>query len=532
MSAKRFSRPALLPWVAGLVVVLLVVGGGALGASKNLYGKLRTFNEILTLIHNNYVEEADSDQLIESAIQGMLEGLDPHSSYIDAERYEKMQERNEGEYFGIGISFDIRDGYITVIAPIEGAPSDRLGIRPGDRIVKINGESAKGISTEVVYDKLRGPKGSIVHITIERAGEDEPIEYDIVRDKIPIYSVPYHFMVRPGVGYIRMIRFAKTTSEELETAFMNLQQQGMEKLILDLRGNTGGFLNQAVEVSDKFLPGPKKMIVYTKGRIAGSSEEYYSTGTTTHAPVPLIVLVSHGSASASEIVAGSIQDWDRGLIVGQTTFGKGLVQRQYRMKDGSALLLTVARYYTPSGRLIQRDYTDRDNYVAAAYDDLDPNAVPDTSKADRPVYHTTSGRKVYGGGGITPDVTLDIDYELSDLEEALERGNHFFEFANDYVAEAKLERGGDFEKFQRDFAVGPIVLDRFESYLKGKKVEFTSDDFDKASGFVQRGIKREIAGILWCPTERYRVILEGDEALTRSLQLFPEAELMAKNMKG
>lgn len=532
MFTKRFTRSALLPWAAGIVVVLLVLGGGVLGASKNLYGKLRTFNEILTLIHNNYVEEPDSDRLVESAIQGMLEGLDPHSSYIDAERYEKMQERNEGEYFGIGISFDIRDGYITVIAPIEGSPSDRLGIRAGDRIVKINGESAKGISTEVVYDKLRGPKGSIVHITIQREGAEKSLEYDIVRDKIPIYSVPYHFMLRSGVGYIRAIRFAKTTSEELETALRNLEQQGMQKLILDLRGNTGGFLNQAVEVSDKFLPGPKKMIVYTKGRIAGSSEEYYSTGTTSHPAVPLIVLVSHGSASASEIVAGSIQDWDRGLVVGQTTFGKGLVQRQYRMKDGSALLLTVARYYTPSGRLIQRDYTDREHYVANAYDDVDLNADADTSNADRPVYHTSGGRKVYGGGGIMPDVTLDIDYDLTALQEALEKGNHFFEFANHYVGETKMERGGDFEKFQREFTPGPIVLERFNTYLRDKKVEFKPEDFDQDAEYITRGIKREIAGNLWGPNERYRVIIEGDEALTRALGLFPEAELMAKNLKG
>jgi carboxyl-terminal processing protease len=534
MFMKRFRRSSVLPWAMGLVVLVLALGGGALAANKgqNLYGKLRTFNEILTLIHNNYVEEPDSDHLVESAIQGMLEGLDPHSSYIDAERYEKMQERNEGEYFGIGISFDIRDGFITVISPIEGSPSDRLGIRAGDRIVKINGESAKGISTEEVYDKLRGPKGSIVHIAIQRAGVEEPIEYDIIRDKIPIYSVPYHFMVRPGVGYIRAIRFSKTTSDELETALQNLERQGMQKLILDLRGNTGGFLNQAVEISDMFLPGTKKMIVYTKGRIPGSSEEYYSTGTTPHTPVPLIVLVNHGSASASEIVAGAIQDWDRGLVVGQTTFGKGLVQRQYRMQDGSALLLTVARYYTPSGRLIQRDYTDREHYIEQAYDDVDPNAAPDTTTGEKPLYHTDAGRKVFGGGGITPDVTLDIKYELTPLQETLEKGNQFFEFANHYVIEAKMSRGGDFEAFLDDFAAGPIVTDRFRTYLRDRKVEFKNEDYDKDLPYIQRALMREIAGNLWGPNERYRIILDGDEAISRSLALFPEATLMAKNLKS
>jgi len=358
MFIKRVNRSAVLPWAAGLVVLLLALGGGALAANKsqNLYGKLRTFNEILTLVHNNYVEEPDSDHLVENAIQGMLEGLDPHSSYVDAERYEKMQERNEGEYFGIGISFDIRDGYITVISPIEGSPSDRLGIRAGDRIVKIDGESAKGISTEVVYDKLRGPKGSIVHVTIQRDGYDDPIEYDIVRDKIPIYSVPYHFMVRPGVGYIRAIRFSKTTSEELETALQNLENQGMKRLILDLRGNTGGFLNQAVEISDKFLPGSKKMIVYTKGRIPGSSEEYYSTGSTGHPAVPLIVLVNHGSASASEIVAGALADpiHKRAVLVGTRTHGKGSVQGiTGYLGKGAQLKYTMAYYHLPSGQKVE-----------------------------------------------------------------------------------------------------------------------------------------------------------------------------------
>jgi carboxyl-terminal processing protease len=530
MLRSRWFRAGLLPGIAAAAILAVALVGGGGAAGSNLYGKLRTFNEILTLIQNNYVDDPDADKLVESAIEGMLQDLDPHSSYIDAERFARMQERNEGEYHGIGISFDIRDGYITVIAPIEGSPSDRLGIRAGDRIIRIDGVSARGISTEEVFDKLRGPKGTTVHVTIQREGVDDPLEFDIVRDKIPIYSVPYHFMIRPGIGYVRAIRFAKTTGEELETALANLEAQGMQKLILDLRGNTGGLLNQAVEVSDKFLPA-SKLIVYTKGRIAGSTENYYSTGQSRVRSVPLICLVNHGSASASEIVAGALQDWDRGLIVGQTTFGKGLVQRQYRMKDGSALLLTVAKYYTPSGRLIQRDYSDRENYIAAAYDDVDPNAEPDTSSAERPVFSTNGGRTVYGGGGITPDISLDVDYSLTSLEEALERGNHFFEFANHYVARARMSRGGQFGEFAGAFTVGPAVLDQFKAYLMEKGVEFKAEEFDRDAAYIQRGIKREIAGNLWTPNERYQVIIDGDDAIARCLALFPEAELMAKNLK-
>jgi carboxyl-terminal processing protease len=294
--------------VATGVLLGLVLSDRVLAQSEkenSIYSQLRLFNKVLDLIQQNYVEEVDPEPLMQGAITGMLEKLDPHSTYVDAERFSRMNERNQGEYFGIGISFEIRDNFITVISPIEGSPSDRLGIRAGDRIIKIDGESAEGISTEEVFDKLRGPKGSRVHVTISRPGIEDLFEYDIERDKIPIVSVPYHFMLDDQTGYVRAIRFSATTSEELEQSIEDLRNQGMKRMIFDLRGNSGGYLNQAIEVSDKFLPGGKT-VVYTKGRIEGSSTYYYSTDNDKLPNFLLIVLVDHGSASASEIVSGAI----------------------------------------------------------------------------------------------------------------------------------------------------------------------------------------------------------------------------------
>jgi carboxyl-terminal processing protease len=364
MSGKRIFYTAST--ILALVGVLagFVFLGNVLAYGKTIYTQLGVFSQVLSYINDNYVDEVDGEKLIDGAISGMLEELDPHCNYLDPDRFKRMQERNRGTYYGIGISFDIVDGDLTVIAPIYGSPSDRLGIRAGDIIAEIEGKSAKGISREEVMDTLRGEKGSTVRVSIKREGVDGLLHFDIVRDEIPIYSVPYHFMIRDDVGYVRMTRFSATTSQELREAIDNLQSQGMEQLVLDLRGNSGGYLNEAIEVADMFLP-PNRKIVYTRGRLPDSSEDYYSTGKGKHTEPPLVIMVDGGSASASEIVSGAIQDWDRGLIVGETTFGKGLVQRQYRLKNGAALLLTVARYYTPSGRLIQRDYSDRDKYLHA-----------------------------------------------------------------------------------------------------------------------------------------------------------------------
>jgi carboxyl-terminal processing protease len=501
---------------------LLLLGGTV--QAENIYTKLSVFNQILNLVTSNYVEEVPVDSLIDGAIEGMLDQLDPHTTYVDPERYQRMQERNRGTYSGIGISFDIVDGWLTVISPLEGGPSEKLGIRPGDVIVKINGESAYGIKTEEVFEKLRGPRGTSVRVSIRREGEPELLEFTIVRDNIPIKSVPYAFMIKPGVGYIRLTRFSATTSDELEEALDRLEAEGMESLILDLRGNSGGFLNEAIEVADKFIEGGRR-IVYTVGRIEGSSEEYFSTGRATHERFPLIVLVDRGSASASEIVSGAIQDWDRGLVIGEPTFGKGLVQRQFPLKNGGALLVTVARYYTPSGRLIQRDYSDREKYLHARIEEEQPDTV---DISNRPVFYTAGGRRVYGGGGITPDVVVHVKWKNTPLQSALNRQRIYFDFANHYIGKHHFQWPGDFQSFRERFEVDDEMMAEFLDFLQEKGLEVTPDSLEAEREDVSRGIRAEMARNLWGDNERAQILLEADPLIAEALVYLPEAEMMAR----
>lgn len=509
--------------IACLTAGPVLQGSAAADTQESVFDKIRTFQSILRLVRTNYVDEVDTSELIDGAITGLLKELDPHSDYIDPERFRVMNERNRGEYHGIGISFAIREGYLTVISPIEGSPSDRLGIRAGDRIVKIEGASAIDITESEVFEKLRGPKGTPVRVSVQRPGRDELLEITIVRDRIPIKSLPYWFMLDDQTGYVRLIRFSATTGDELERALDALESEGMQRLVLDLRGNAGGYLEQAIEVADKFITD-NKMIVYTKGRIPGSSEEHYASGVGTHPMYPLVVIIDHGSASASEIVSGAVQDWDRGLVIGQTTFGKGLVQRQYRLQDGSALFLTVARYYTPSGRLIQRDYDkgEKISYYAEGYDDIDPNAAADPDSTERPVFYTSAGRPVFGGGGITPDVHLPRP-EPSPLQQTLEQSGVFFEFANDWVGTSHFEYP-NFDSFRTDFVVSAALWEDFLEELEQRELEVDRDALDADRTYVERGIKREVAGNLWGARERYRIIVDGDPAVASAIQRFGEAQ--------
>jgi carboxyl-terminal processing protease len=533
MSGKR--------WIVGLPVILFVLtialGGiflrDVVAADKtSIYAELSLFNEVLNLISEYYVEPVPPDSLIEGAIVGMLERLDPHSNYMDAERYERMDERNRGTYSGIGISFGIRDGQLTVISPMEGGPSYDLGIRPGDVITHIEGVSAFGINEQEVFDKLRGPKGTKVHVTIRRASEPEPLEFDIIRDNIPIQSVPYSFMLTPTTGYIMMRNFSARTAEELDAALTKLETQGMQQLVLDLRGNAGGYLNAAVEVSDMFLSAGKK-VVYTQGRIPGSSEEYYATdgGSHDHPGLPIVVLIDHGSASASEIVAGAVQDWDRGVVAGRTSFGKGLVQRQYRLSNDGALLLTVARYYTPSGRLIQRPYQGepREDYYEQAGSGDEPATTPapaDTASG-RPVYHTlVRERPVYGGGGITPDVRISEQYITSRLFLRLSYDRKFFDFAKQALDAKEVEWEGPFIDYAQRYEVSDKLLNEFKTFLQAGNYEFEPDTFAVHADEMKLGIRAEIARYLWGEEERYRVIMREDPAMQSAIDLVPAAEAM------
>ena len=490
--------------------------------------QLRKFNYVIFQIRENYVEETPIEELIDGAINGMLEALDPHSIYISAEEQSRINEQFSGEFEGIGISFVIQNKILTVISPIPGTPADNLGIRAGDRIVEINGESAFGITNEEVFQKLRGPKGTSVDVTIDRDGLSKPLHITIVRDKIPIHSVETSFMLNESTGYILLNQFSSNTSDELEEALQNLAAQGMNQLILDLRGNSGGYLDQAVKVSDKFIR-KGELIVFTRGRDSKSERKYYAQKTDAYEKLDLIVLINHGSASASEIVAGAVQDLDRGLVMGARSFGKGLVQTPIPFEDGSLVRLTTARYYTPSGRLIQRPYDGSlaDYYRQAFQDDSLEVKIDST----REVFYTKAKRKVYGGGGIEPDVKLQSQYYTSFTTELLNR-RLFFEYAGNYTSEHP-ELGVNFDYFLHRFNVTDEILEQFVELAKSKdNMVFNQEEYEKDLPYIKNLIKAELAQNLFNGRlYYYQVRITGDAQIQQAVTLFPKAREIASMRK-
>ena len=507
-----------------IVIALVIIGNFAFSrletaySNDNIRSHLLRFQEVFNLVNRYYVEPPDTEKLMEGAIHGMLGELDPHTVYIPEKNLQEVNERFEGSFEGIGIEFIILNKILTVVSPIVGGPSEAVGILPGDKIIEIEGESTYGITEDEVQEKLRGPKGSKVNVTIRRPGEDEPFKVTITRDKIPIYSVMASFMLEDDkTGYIYLGRFSRTTAEEIETALDELESSGMEQLILDLRGNSGGYLDQAVKVVNKFIPG-KHRVVYTKGRIPQMDEDFYSTESGTHSLFPLVVMIDHGSASASEIVAGAVQDLDRGLVVGQTSFGKGLVQNQINLRDGGAIRLTVARYYTPSGRLIQRPYENglADYYQEAYSDDQDRNK-PDSTKK----YVTLAGRTVFGGGGITPDSIL-TSSRITRFTYNLRRKRVFFEYGSQYGPEF-AEQFNNFETFNKQFQVGERNITQLKALMKKHDVEFNLEAFEKDSDYIKMLIKAEIARHLWDSEHFYRIRVTADEEVKTALLTIPTA---------
>ncbi len=517
------------------VVALVLIGVFALSPSgqvifaqgSDFYNKWRDFQDMVKIINTNYVEDVDWDKTMIGAQNGLMEALDPHSVFITADRTEQINESFRGNFEGIGIEFDIIDDYITVITPIVGSPSDGL-LHPGDQIVKIDQESAYKITRDGVFDKLRGPKGSRVDLEIARIGESELIPVTIYRDKIPIYSVLAKFVMDDSTGYILLNRFSSTTSEEVITAISELQAQGMQRLILDLRNNSGGYMDEVIKMVDYILPGGEK-ILSTKGRLKNANEEMYSKHKATFYQQPIIALINRGSASASEIFAGAIQDLDRGIVAGETSFGKGLVQRQYPLRDGSAVRVTVARYYTPSGRLIQREY---ENGEAQDYytDLMDrDNGEDTTSIEDRPEFKTKMGRTVYGGGGIAPDVYLqDPAVMTRDLAKVRRHDvRFFFKIASDYAAEHP-ELADDWLDFRHNFRVSDELL--AETYTKIfalEELELNEDKIREDEETIRYYIKSELAGKLWGRNEQYHIRVNMDNQVQEAREHFEEAREIA-----
>jgi len=534
---KIFKAPVLL--IILTIGIVLGIQIEKIFSDDSLRDGVQKLNDVLSYSQRYYIEEVDTPKLVEAAIRGITSELDPHSFYISAKDFAAIEESFRGDFEGIGIEFQIVDDTLTVVSPITGGPSEALGILPGDRIVKIDGEDCIGITNDQVRDKLRGKVGSKVKVSISRIGVKDLIEYEITRDKIPLYSVDVDLMLKDKTGYISVSRFSETTLDELNEALSDLEQQGMTKLILDLRGNPGGYLSQAVEMADLFIDGEKK-IVYTEGRRKDGNEEYFASKTTPFEKVPLIVLINHGSASASEIVSGAIQDWDRGLIIGETSFGKGLVQRQFTLSDNSAIRLTISKYFTPSGRSIQRDYKDKkkyEEYYANMEDtslsegnNIEHVAEQDTSK---PLFKTNKGRTVYGGGGITPDYIIKTE-RITNYTSDLLRKNIFYQFILNYVEKNGKAFGStygkDLLKFVNEFEFSEAELNKFISFAGSKEVNLIEEDYKTDRDYIATRLKAQLARNFWKNDGWYSVMLTTDNQIEKALGLFDEAKEIA-NLK-
>jgi len=519
-------RKSLGPLAIGMALSLLLGFGfaRALSARDDLYSQLDLFTQVINMVNVNYVEEPDNQKLIRGAIDGMLKTLDPHTSFLPKQRAAAMDENFRGDYSGIGVSFDIVDNKIVVLSPIEGTPAYRLGIRAGDKIVQVDGKPLKkGLVTDDVFRLLKGPAGTMVEVDIERPGEADLVHFSIERAKIPIESIPYVYMIRPGIGYVRIIRFAQTTGEELQRAISNLRGQGMKSLLVDLRSNSGGMLNQAVDVLDQLVAEDRRL-VYTRGRIQSSNADYYSTDRKPKwTDGALVVLVDHGSASASEIVSGAVQDLDRGLVAGLNTFGKGLVQNQMNLAEGK-LLLTVARYYTPSGRGIQRDYSkfdDQSEYQADAYREEVPS---DSALATRPKFKTAAGRVVYGGGGIYPDVVVHDPPKLTRPEIDMITKRAFFDYANEMVTQKKDSPWKPEALARERFKLDDSQWLKLRESIASKGVKMDDSTWTAERPFVMQQLRAEIAQQALGGLERYKINVEEDTQLSKALELFPQAQ--------
>ncbi|MBM3404094.1 MAG: PDZ domain-containing protein [Bacteroidetes bacterium] len=481
----------------------------------------------MQLIKFAYVDTVKESKLVETALIETLKELDPHSQYISKKELAQANEPLVGNFEGIGVQFQIFKDTILIVHPIPGGPSYKLGIQSGDKIIRINEEEVAGkkISNKFVFDRLRGKKGTKVNVSILRRGNKDLLEYAITRDKIPINSIDAAFMFDKEVGYINLNRFSQTTMNEFRTAMDKLKAQGIKKLILDLRGNSGGYLNTAVELSDEFLPSGK-LVVYTKGMRA-PSEKFVSSARGNFEQGQLVILINEGSASASEIVSGSVQDWDRGIILGRRSFGKGLVQRPFMLPDSSELRLTTARYYTPSGRCIQRPYTEGfDDYMSDFRNRVRHGELVSADSIhmnDSLKYFTNNKRTVYGGGGIMPDVFVAWDSTIyTDYYTDLRRKDVINGFVTQFVDNQRadlLKKYPEFLRFKKDFVVDEEMLKDFIALGEKEGVPFKEEDYHISKQLIANQLKALTAQKLWDYNAFFEIALEIDNEFLRAIDL-------------
>lgn len=506
-----------------LFVVITVLGCGGLGvlfgqgvsagfsSDTQVRGSLQQFTEVYNVVEQNYAEQVDPSKAIyDGAIPGMLRVLDPHSTFFDPKQYAQLEESQKGKYYGVGMTIGPRNNHVVVIAPLAGTPAARAGVRPGDVIIAVEGQPTDNMSTDDVVQRVRGPKGTTVHITVMREGSPQPLEFALTRDEIRTYSVDVHFLIRPGIGYMHISSFDETTVRETQDALHQLGD--LKGLILDLRQDPGGLLGAAVGVADKFLP--KGAVVVSQHGRSSPEQVYRAARGNDDKDYPIVVLVDRGTASGAEIVAGALQDHDRGLVAGENTFGKGLVQTVFQLSDNTGLALTTAKYYTPSGRLIQRKYTGVD-----LFDYYYGREEQNNNNANREVKYTDSGRPVYGGDGITPDVKL-ASRKHNAFQDYLLEHFAFANFAQDYLSRHAITKG---------FEVDDQVLQDFRNYLNQHQLSYSEAQLSQNLDWVKAEIKTELFTDAFGLEQGQVAKVETDPQVTEALNLLPRAKQLEQH---
>lgn len=533
-------------WLKQLSLLgLAAVGGGLISAvmfgGKNTDDNIATnsvkFREVLGYIQRDYVDAVSTDTLTDHAITSLLDKLDPHSIYVPISEMEESKLQLENNFEGIGVEFDIVRDTICVVMPLTGGPSEQAGIQAGDRIIKINEDNVTGLGIEIngVRQRLRGRKGSKVSISVWRPSKNKELTFKLIRDKIPSHSVDVAYMVDNQTGYIKVSRFTLSTDQEFRDALLKLRLSGMKQLLLDLRDNSGGYMGTAIKMADEFLSG-NKLIVYTKGKNGLNDMRYEAGLKGEFEQGALVVLINEGSASASEIVSGALQDQDRALIVGRRSFGKGLVQAPIELQDGSELRLTISRYYIPSGRCIQKPYNagDKNDYfmdMTKRYQNGELFSADSMKIADTLRYKTSAGRIVYGGGGIIPDYFISQDTTVyTDYLVQLYNQNIIREYTINYVLQHKKELVAmTLAKFQHSFIITPIMLNDVKKLATQANIRFDTKDYARSEQFLKNQLKSWIARSIWKEVGFYSVYNQSDDEFLTAMQLFDKAQHLARS---
>lgn len=532
----RRYRP--VPAVVFAILVSALVGGffgrSALATDDKIPEHYKAFTAALTAIEASYVDKVDTEALVTSSIRGLLGTLDPHSSYFTPREYAQMRERQQGTYYGIGVSIQVFDGDVTAMNVFEGSPAYKKGIRRGDILANVEGEDAKGWTVEQAQRKLRGPKGTTVNVGVKRRGYEEMIKFQLTRDEVYIPTVPAYFMIDATTGYIRMQDFGENTDRDVKHALRELASKGMRRLLFDVRNNPGGPLDQAIKVSNEFLP-KGSMIVYTRGRVQNADQDYHAEADSEFTEIPIVLLANRNSASAAEIVTGALQDHDRAYVVGETTFGKALVQSVYKISSNAGLALTTAHYFTPSGRLIQRPWDAAfDEYLSYSLKDQDKDKEHSPSDLKK----TDAGRPVYSGGGIEPDkrVAGPVEgFNPGRFGRGLYARGAFANYAQKFAAEGDTritQRSTGRQTVKRDFTVDDAIVADFKEHLKTEHVRIDEDGFKKDAEFIRAMIRFEIDNALFGIADARRHLIAVDPQAQSGLSMFGEAQKLAELSKG